>query len=355
MKESFEKEREVLNAEYDRKIQDVQIKVTAYQTEIDKLNASLSDPKNSKADVEVIKQTIALKLAAQKEYSEQLILLEQTRDLKIAGLRQKYLQKEFEALNKANQDQLAALQTRQNNELASIVSLEDAKELLQGSLSEKELSKIRTLDQAKKALKQKQLQEEYDLQEKHLLDIAARAQAILVQEEIQGFDLISDEEREEILKFLDDVALKLSELGVKKNEDTEADQSESKSLSGIDILGFGADQWNETFNNLDTLESKIQAVSMVVGALGQAFSMFFSFFDAADQRSLQKFTRSQDRTKKDLADQLEKGYITQEVYNARMEKLEQEREKKQAELEYKKAVRERITAAFGIVSNTGIC
>ena len=354
MKESFEKEREVLNAEYDRKIQDVQLKVTQYQTEIDKLNASLSDPKNSKADVEVIKQTIALKMAAQKEYSEQLILLEQTRDLKIAGLRQKYFQKEFEALNKANQDQLAALQTRQNNELASIVSLEDAKELLQGSLSEKELSKIRTLDQAKKALKQKQLKEEYDLQEKHLLDLAARAQAILVQEEIQGFDLISDEEREEILKFLDDVALKLSELGVKKNEESESDQSESKSLSGIDILGFGADQWNETFNNLDTLESKIQAVSMVVGALGQAFSMFFSFFDAADQRSLQKFTRSQDRKKKDLADQLEKGYITQEVYNARMEKLEQEREKKQAELEYKKAVRERITAAFGIVSNTGI-
>ncbi|MBN8565215.1 MAG: phage tail tape measure protein [Flavobacteriales bacterium] len=355
LQEGFDKERELINLEYNRKIQDVQLKIQEYQTEIDKLNQSLSDPKNSKADKEVIKQTLANKIAAQKEYNDQLVILEQTRDLKIGKLRQDYLKKEFENLEQAHARELEALQIRNNNELASIVSLEQAKEILKASLSEKELSQVRTLEQAKKLIKQKQLDEEYQMQEKHLVELAAYAQSIFAQEQLLGFDLISPEEREQIMKFLDEVALKLSNLGVKKAENNNEEGAEqTPNLSGIDILGFGADQWDAVFQNLDTMESKISAVSMVVGALGQAFSMFFSFFDAADQRSLNRFTRSQETKKKQLTDQLEKGYINQEIYNARMEKLEQEREKKQAELEYKRAVRERITSAFGIVANTGI-
>jgi hypothetical protein len=350
----FEKERELINVEFDRKIQDAKAKIAGYQTEIDALNKSLSDPKNTPADKELIKQTIANKLAVQKEYNDQLIILEQTRDFKIGKLRQEYLKKDFDNLEQAHAKELEALQIRNNNELASIVSLEQAKELLQGTLSEKELSQVRTLEQAKKLIKQNQLQEEYEMQEKHLIELAAYAQSIFAEEQALGVELISPEERDALMKFLDEVALKLSNLGVKKSENKADGTTETPNLSGIDILGFGADQWNEVFQNLDTLEGKIGAVSMVVGALGQAFSTFFSFFDAADQRSLQKFTKSQDRKKKELADQLERGYINQEIYNARMEKLDQEREKKQAELEYKKAVRERITSAFAIVANTGI-
>lgn len=352
--ESFEKERNLINLEYDRKIEDAKSKVQEYQAEIDKLNQSLSDPKNTTADKELIKQTLANKIAVQKEYNDQLIILEQTRDLKIGKLRQEYLKKDFDNLEQAHAKELQALQVRNNNELASIVSLEQAKEILKGSLSEKELSQVRTLEQAKNLIKQKQLDEEYKMQEKHLIELAAYVQSIFAQEEVSGVELISAEEREELMKFLDEVALKLSNLGVKKSENNSEGTTQTPSLSGIDILGFGADKWQEVFQNLDTLEGKISAVEMVVGALGQAFNTFFSYFDAADQRSLQKFTKSQERKKKELADQLERGYINQEIYNARMEKLDQEREKKQAEMEYKKAVRQRIVSAFEIVANTGI-
>lgn len=353
IKDAYDRERALLNEEYDRKIEDTKKKVEEENRVIEELRKKLSDTKNTAADKANIKAELDNRLELQKTYNESIIILEETRDLKLQQLRQKFLADEFKNLSQANERELQSLKTKHNFELASIQSLEDAKEVLRDSLSQKELSKIRTLEDAKEAIRKQQRNKEFELQEQHLIEIAARAQSIL-QEADMGIQIIAPEEREQLLKYLDEVAYKLSTLGVEKAENNEASGLSGQPLSGLDILGFTPEKWEEVFSNLDTVQGKLEAISMVIGSLGQAMSMFFQFADAADQRSLNRFTRNQEQRRKQLADQLERGYVSQEIYNARLEKLDQERSKKEAEMAYKKAVRERISGALSIVSDTGI-
>jgi hypothetical protein len=81
----------------------------------------------------------------------------------------------------------------------------------------------------------------------------AQIQAVFAQENLQGIELITPEQREILLKFLDDAAA-LSALGVSKAENSAGAVDASKdiaSLSGIDILGFTPEQWQNAFDNLE--------------------------------------------------------------------------------------------------------
>jgi TP901 family phage tail tape measure protein len=356
-KEGYDKELALLNEESSRKIEDTKSKVSQLQEEINKLNADAKDPKNSKDDIAVIKATIANKIAAQIDYSASLIDIEQYRVSKVATLQEKYLQKDIQDQEDANARALQNLQTKHNNELSSITTLQDAKTVLSSYLSEDELKKVTTLEDAKKKVKQQFQEEELTLQQKHLVEMMAQIQAVFEQENIQGIELITPEQRELLLKFLDEAAAKLSGLGVSKAENNteETDPSAGiKSLSGIDILGFTAEQWQGAFDNLDSFEGKMQALEVAVGAVKNAFGMYFQFLEAGEKRNLQKFEANNRKKQADLADQLEKGYITQEVYNARKAKLEAELAKKKAEIEFKQAKREKIMKASSIIANTAM-
>ncbi len=350
-KEGYQKERDLLNSEYDRKIEDTLSKILAEQKAIDKLNTDLKSPNNSSSDVALIKGQLANKIEIQKAYNDTIISLDETRNLKLATLQEKYLKKEFDDKEAATARELMRLQTRHNNELAAVTTLEEAKEILAGSLTEKELKQVRTLEDAKAEIKKKHQREELDLQKQHLLDMMAQMQSILGADESAGFGYLKPEQRDEMLKYMDELAFKISALNG-QNPDEAVSGSEKKALTGIDVLGFYPDQWEQAFQNFDTLGGKIGAIGMVIGGLSKAFGHFFSFLDAGDQRSLQKFQKNNDRKKAALTDQLDKGYITQEVYNARVAKLEQEMEKKKAEMEYRKAKREKIMAALNIISST---
>jgi len=355
LKDGFEKERVLINREYDRKIEDLKNNIAKEQKEIDALNQQLKDPKNSKGDVELLRKQIQNKIALQKVFNNTMVSLDQTRDLKLAALQEKYIQKSLKKQEDDNDKALDQLQTRHNNELQAISSLEDAKKVLSAYLTEAELLKVKTLEAAKKKIKEQQQKEEFEMQEQHLIDLMAMVQSIFAQEQLEGFSLISPEEREALLKFLDDAALKLSKLGVKKSEkDTDTTAEGIKSLSGVDILGFSPEDWQSAFDSLDTFAEKIGAIEIITGAMRSAFGSFFDFLDAKDQHSLNKYRSNVDKKKKALQDQLDKGYITQDQYNSRIANLEAELEKKQAELEYKKAKRQKIQSALEITVNTGI-
>jgi hypothetical protein len=68
--------------------------------------------------------------------------------LKVATLQEKYLQRH--SRSRTNARALQNLQTRQNNELSAIISLEDAKAVLSNYLSEDELKKVRTIEETNK-------------------------------------------------------------------------------------------------------------------------------------------------------------------------------------------------------------
>lgn len=353
-KEGYEKERNLLNLEYDRKIEDVRNRLGQEQKEIDKLTAQVKDPKNSKGDIALLKKQIDTKIEIQKVYNATLIAMEQTRDVKLATLQEKYLQKDIQNQEAANAKAVKKLQVKNELELAQITTLAQAKELLSDSLSADELKKIKTLEDAKLVIKQQHLKEEYELQKSQLVDMMAQIQALFAQEELTGITLISDEERASLLAFMDELALKFSEVSIKESENQNTEGDGPKKMTGIDVLGFDETQWEMVFSNLDTWAEKLEAVGTVVGGLGKAFGMYFQFVDNADQRSLQKFTKNNERKQRELADQLGKGYITQEVYTARKEKLEQDLDKKQAEMEYKKAKREKLLNIASVISNTAV-
>lgn len=353
--DGYDKERRLINNEFAKKIEDLE-RQKIKETEINSIKGKLAKAKSSgnAEDIAFYQAQLDTKIRLNEAFNQRIILLEQQRGLKIAAIQEKYLKKEFTRKQEANRAELTSLKIKHNNEIAEFTSFHNAKAILSQYLSSEELKKITTLDGAKKKLKEVQQKEELQMQERHLYDLIAQVQAVFAQEEISGIKLISPEERADMLKFLDEAALKLSEIkaGGKANEEKPADDTGVKAYNGLDILGTTVDQWEQIFASLDTFSQKMQAISAVSQGMQQAFGAFFDFLDARDQRSLQKYERNSNKRKKELSDQLEKGYITQEVYNARMEKLDLELAKKKAEIEYKEAKRRKALAIVQAIIST---
>lgn len=357
MKDGYEKERILLNTEYNRKIEDLKIKAAEEQAEIEKLQKQQKDPKNSKGDVAMLQKEIEVKKQIIKSYNESVIVAEDTRNIKLATLQEKYLDKDIQDKEKANARILQNLKTRQNEELATAINLEEAKKVLSQYYSDEELEKVKTLADARTKIKEAQAKEEFEIQLKYMQELQADLQLLLLASD-SGMTILSDEEYEKTKERLDELASKIA--GLKSgNSDTEATaqtkkEGEISSLSGLDILGFSPEDWTNAFDSLDTFAEKLQLIGTVVGGLKSAFATYFQFLEAGEKASLQKAEASNRKKTDALATQLEKGYITQEVYNARKEKLDLDLAKKRAEIEYKQAKREKAMNIASILGNTAL-
>lgn len=357
IEDDYAREKALINSEYDKKIEDLELNIKKEQEAIDKLKTGISSGKTSSEDLKSFKKQLAERQEIQENYNATMLLTDQTRDLKLGALHEKFLQKDIQNQEQSNARAIQNLKTRHNTELLSVKTLEDAKTVLSKSLSEEELSKIKTLDQAKKELKKQQLKEEFDLQKSHLDAIVAKYNDLLNGQTVDGFKIMTNEQRDEIIQNLDLVKNKLSEvlLAGEGTEPVKGTKTEGlQSLSSLDILGSSPEQWDAVFNNLGTAESKIQAVTAVVGGLQNAFGMYFQFLEAGEKRNLQKFEAGINKKKAALSNQLEQGAISQEVYNARNAKLDQDLAKKKAELEYKQAKRQKAMQAAQIISATAL-
>jgi TP901 family phage tail tape measure protein len=357
IKDDYERERAIINTEYDKKIEDIQLNLKKEQEAIDKLKSGIADPKISSESLVSYKKQLADRIEIQKNYNEILIDTNKTRDLKLGTLQEKFLQKNIQDQEKDNAKALQNLHTKQNNELAGITTLEQAKALLSETLSANELAKIKTLEDAKKAIKKKHLDEEYDLQLNYLNSITTEYKNLLDGQTVDGFKILTSEQRDEILANLDAVKNKISEISLSSSNNAapvEKTQLNLSSLSGIDILGFTAEQWDGAFSQLDTFDGKMQALQTTIGGVQNAFGMYFQFIDAGEKKKLQRFEANTKKQHAELSNQLEKGAITQEVYNARSAKLDADLAKKKAELEYKQAKRDKIMKVGSIVANTAM-
>lgn len=348
IKDDYEREKAVLNTSYNRKIEDLKTNIQKESDAIAKLKIGISSSKTSPGDLVSFKKQLQERLSIQAAYNDTLVATNQTRDLKLGELQEKFLKVDFDKKQEAIARDLQNLHTKHDNELASITDLASAKSLLADYLSVDEIKKVHGLEEAKKKIKEQFQKEEIQLQIKHLTDLSAVMQGMLEN------TTLPPEQREAILKFYDDLAAKIAALNGSKDSASPDASKDIKSFSGIDILGFTPEQWQKTFDSFDTFSEKIAAVEMAVGAVKNAFGIYFQFLEMGDKRSLQKFESSNRKKQLELASQLEKGYITQEVYIARKAKLDSELAKKKAELEYKQAKREKIMAIASILINTAI-
>jgi hypothetical protein len=353
-KENYDKELKLLNVEYDRKIEDTKLKVAELQQEIDKLNQDSKDPKNTKADIAVIKATIAAKIDSQKEYNNTAVSLEETRNIKIGILQEKYLEKSFQKQQENHAKSMLLLKTKQNNELANITTLAQAKEVLSSSMSEKELGKITTLEEAKTEIKKQNLKKQYELELKNLEDLVVLFEKAINDDKL-GLQLLSDEEKAKLTAALDEAKAKAAEIKVNLSPGGDGtDKPKDKAEYKVDVLGYSKEDWEQTFMHLDTLENGIKSIQMTASVLTQAFSSYFKFLEAGEARTLQKFQKSADSKKKHLQDQLDKGTISQEVYNARVAKIDADLARKKAEIEYKQAKRQKAMAIVSAIVNTAV-
>jgi TP901 family phage tail tape measure protein len=347
IKDDFIREKALINSEYDGKISDLELNIKKEQEAIDKLKAGIASGKTSSEDLKSFKKQLADRLLIQEDYNYTMLLTDQTRDLKLGALQEKYLKIDYDKKQEANARELQNLLTKHNEELASITSLASAKEILEKALTPDELKKVTDLETAKKKIREQFQKEEIDLQIQHLTDLSAVMKGMLEN------TTLPPEQREAILKFYDDLASKIAVLKLQYTTSAPTDKKNAD-LSGLDFLGFSADQWADTFDSLDEFSEKLAAVELVVGAVKNAFGMYFEFLEAGEKRQLQKFEANNRKKQSALNDQLEKGFITQEVYNARNAKLDQELAKKKAEIEYKQAKRQKAMAAAQVISNTAM-
>lgn len=372
--ESQKKEEDDEKTRHDREVENIQLENNEKLREIKKINEDIAklekeksktkNPKAKKNYSEAIdnkKKEIAIineLIAKNNNIKEQM---EQTHQFRLKKIDEKYAMQEIEQTLEKNRRDTDDQIMKREEEIQKITTMEEAKIALSKlsyqsklgflKLTDQELKGIKTLEDAKKALREdanrealamqlKMLEEEQALLNKHLKDLTGEAAEKLKANlsEIKG----------KILQVKG--ALQNGEENDQKKVQEEKDTAKGK----VDLLGFSAKEWEDTFKNLDTTAEKINAVSVAVKAMSNAFSQYAEYQKSLNERDLRNFTRYQERKKKALVKQLNEGYINQEQYAKSLEELERERLNKESEMQYKEAKMQKVIRIADAISATAL-
>lgn len=250
-------------------------------------------------------------------------------------------------------------------EKAAKESIEKSKEvfdqdkILRETKFNEELAKLGNNEKAKAKLKKDFEANELVEEEKFLNDLINKFNLVVGKGKIEGVDLslLTPEQVASFTAEAAKVGLTLAQLIAKKNElagKTTGTDFGILQGAGTDIFGFSPKQWSNAFNNFDTLEEKIEAAQVVFGGLQNAWSMYSNFVDANSKRELQSLDKKQTTERTKLKQQLDTKRISQEQYDKKIKKLDDDKEKAQAKADYKRAKNEKIAALFSIATNTAI-
>src|SRR5690606_30842786 len=170
---------------------------------------------------------------------------------------------------------------------------------------------------------------------------------------------LSEEARQKLAENLDFLKDKITQVKSAIKGGEEADQKKvveegKEAMSKVDVLGFSAQDWSDTFKNLETTEEKLKALAMIFTAVGNAGAMFADLQRRLGERDLRSFTAFQDKKKASLLNNLQQGYITQEDYIKETQRLEADAANKKAEMEYKQAKADKIARMFAAAGNTAM-
>lgn len=372
--ESQKKEIDEEKTRHDRELENIQLENNEKLREIKKINEDIAklekeksktkNPKAKKNYSEAIdnkKKEIAIineLIAKNNNIKEQM---EQTHQFRLKKIDEKYAMQEIERKLEKNRRDTDDQIMKREEEIQKITTMEEAKiELSKLSyqskssflkLTDQELKGIKTLEDAKKALREdanrealamqlKMLEEEKKLLEKHLKSLTG--------EEAEKLKAYLSETEGRMLQVKG--ALQNGNENNQKKVQDEKDTAKGK----VDLLGFSAEEWEDTFKNLDTTAEKINAVSVAVKAMSNAFSQYAEYQKSLNERDLRNFTRYQERKKKALVKQLNEGYINQEQYAKSLEELERERLNKESEMQYKEAKMQKVIRIADAISATAL-
>lgn len=342
LEESLDKQLATTEQKYNEKKFKLQQENATLEQEIGTLAAEKSnDPNREKAIAEKRK---LMELNKQIE-----IAYEQQKEQELLQVREKYHAKEAERRVKERSKEIEALRRQKSEEIIEIQSLADAKAQLKGQLSERELAQIKTLEQAKKALRE---QAEKELLEASLKNFEEQKQILM------GYlSTLTGEAKEKLKEDITQIEEKMLQArekldNIKNGQDAKEEKAADKELEKVDVLGFTAKDWEDTFSNLDEMSNRFKAVDMVVGAMSNAFSQFAQLQQNLNQKELATYTKNQEQQKQALLTRLNQGYISQAQYQKELKKLEEEAQAKKKELSLKQFQAQKAMNMMSIVANT---
>ena len=342
LEESLDKQLATTEQKYNEKKFKLQQENATLEQEIGTLAAEKSnDPNREKAIAEKRK---LMELNKQIE-----VAYEQQKEQELLQVREKYHAKEAERRVKERSREIEALRRQKSEEIIEIQSLEDAKAQLKGQLSERELAQIKTLEAAKKALR---VQAEKELLEESLKNFEEQKQILM------GYlSTLTGEAKEKLKEDITQIEDKMIQArekldDIKNNKDAKEEKAAGKELEKVDVLGFTAKDWEDTFSHLDEMSNRFKAVDMVVGAMSNAFSQFAQLQQNLNQKELATYTKNQEQQKQALLTRLNQGYISQAQYQKELKKLEEEAQAKKKELSLKQFQAQKAMNMMSIVANT---
>ena len=342
LEESLDKQLATTEQKYNEKKFKLQQENATLEQEIGTLAAEKSnDPNREKAIAEKRK---LMELNKQIE-----VAYEQQKEQELLQVREKYHAKEAERRVKERSKEIEALRRQKSEEIIEIQSLADAKAQLKGQLSARELAQIKTLEQAKKALRE---QAEKELLEASLKNFEEQKQILM------GYlSTLTGEAKEKLVEDITQIEDKMLQArekldDIKNNKDAKEEKAAGQELEKVDVLGFTAKDWEDTFSHLDEMSNRFKAVDMVVGAMSNAFSQFAQLQQNLNQKELATYTKNQEQQKQALLTRLNQGYISQAQYQKELAKLEEEAQAKKKELAVKQFQAQKAMNMMSIVANT---
>lgn len=342
LEESLDKQLATTEQKYNEKKFKLQQENVTLEQEIGTLATEKSNDPNRE-------KTIAEKRKLMELNKQIEIAYEQQKEQELLQVREKYQTKEAERRVKERSKEIEALRRQKSEEIIEIQSLEDAKAQLKGQLSERELAQIKTLEAAKKALR---VQAEKELLEASLKNFEEQKQILM------GYlSTLTGEAKEKLKEDITQIEDKMLQArekldNIKNGQDAKEEKAADKELEKVDVLGFTAKDWEDTFSNLDEMSNRFKAVDMVVGAMSNAFSQFAQLQQNLNQKELATYTKNQEQQKQALLTRLNQGYISQAQYQKELKKLEEEAQAKKKELSLKQFQAQKAMNMMSIVANT---
>ena len=342
LEESLDKQLATTEQKYNEKKFKLQQENATLEQEISTLKADkTNDPNKEKAILEKQK-LIALNNQIEVAYEHQ-------KEQELSQVREKYYAKEAERRVKERNKEIEALRRQKSEEIIQIQSLEEAKAQLKENLSERELSQIKTLEDAKKALR---VQAEKELLALSLKNFEEQKQILM-----SYLSTLTGEAKDKLVEDIEQIEEKMLQAkerldNIKNSKEGKEEQETGKELEKVDILGFSAKDWEDTFSNLDEMSSRFKAVDMAVGAMNNAFNMFSQLQQGLNQKEMATFTKNQEQKKKALLNQLNQGYISQAQYQKELQRLDEEADAKKKELSVKQFKAQKAMNMMNIIANT---
>ena len=335
--EGYAKEMQMQIANFNSKQTAFKMESESIKTLQEQLNKDLIEAQKNGDTKKVasIKNMQQILLDKEKELNKQMQYEEQMHYLKIGTIQEKAGQKQVEKIKSQYDQEKTARET------AFILELESL------DLSEKE----------KQKRKEQFAKDELAFEEKMLQEQLNKLNAMLNNVEFDGiiFDLLSEEEKE---KLKNDILLVENAIAKLKNAKNNPEGEEKEMDLGVstetDILGFSQEQWDKFFQNIDNGTIGIQTMTMAVQAAQNLWGQLDQYMTASENAQLKKYEKGQNARKRALKNQLDQGVINQVQYKRKVEEMDQELERKKAEIEYKQAKRKKQMDIVNTVINTAV-